>query len=146
MDMSDALTTNSMDADATDALDADAFQQLSQNDGNSTTTNTGEIAVDGPPDDLEGPAEQTIEFDSHFSDTLSVVVDVFPFGNAGAPMPGVPPGLSAYELLRLTRRGIWAPFQSKRDWNLARWVKTHSTTSSAVAELLSEHEVCHSIM
>lgn len=43
-----------------------------------------EIAIDRPDDDL---LEQTIEFISHFSETLSVIVDTFPFGNPGAPIP-----------------------------------------------------------
>ncbi|KAN0103997.1 hypothetical protein V8E52_011427 [Russula decolorans] len=105
------------------------------------STYPSEIAVDRPPDVLEVPAEQSIEFESHFSDTSSVVVDTFPFGNPGAPIPGVPQGRSSYELFQVTQEGIWAPFRSQRDWDIARWTKTHSTTSSAVADLLAIPEV-----
>jgi len=66
-----------VDVEVADAVDADAFQQLSQGDGDLTTTIASEIAVDRPPDILEGHPEQSIEFDSHFSDTSSVVVDQF---------------------------------------------------------------------
>jgi hypothetical protein len=153
-DVSDADVTNTMDTSdthrasgvdvgaAADAVDADVFQQLSQGDVDLMSTYPSEIAVDRPPDVLEVPAEQSIEFESHFSDTSSVVVDTFPFGNPGAPIPGVPQGRSSYELFQVTQEGIWAPFRSQRDWDIARWTKTHSTTSSAVADLLAIPEVC----
>jgi len=142
MDTSDAHPTNGVDVEVADAVDADAFQQLSQGDGDLTTTIASEIAVDRPPDILEGHPEQSIEFDSHFSDTSSVVVDRFPFGNPGAPIPGIPQGPSSYEQFQATHGETWAPFRSQRDWDIACWVKTHSTTSSAVAELLAIPEVC----
>ena len=140
MDTSDACPANAVDVDAADATDADVFQLLSQG-------HASKIAVDRPPDVLEGPAEQSMDF-SHFSDTSSVIVDRFPFGNPGAPIPGVPQGRSSYEQFQATQSEIWSPFQSQRDWDVARWVKTHSTSSSAVADLLAIPEVyaarlCH---
>ena len=142
MGMSDTPATNLIDADPADAMDANVFQQLAQGDGDLTTPTACEIAVDRPSDLPEGSAEQSIEFDSHFSDTSSVVVDTFPFGNPGAPIPGMPQGPSSYEEFQATHGETWAPFQSQRDWDVARWAKTHSTTSSAVAELLAIPDVC----
>ena len=139
LDTGDARPASGVNVDAVNGLNADVFQQLSQDDADLMTC---EIAVDRPSDVPEGPAEQSIEFDSHFSDTSSVVVVGFPFGNPGAPIPGVPQGPSSYEQLRATQGEIWAPFRSQRDWDIARWVKTHNTTSSAVAELLAIPEVC----
>jgi hypothetical protein len=31
----------------------------------------------------------------------------------------------------------WAPFRSDLDWNIARWLKTHRVTSTAVTQLLA---------
>lgn len=150
-DSSDATSDNATssmdtsDAAAADARDTHAFQLLSRGDGDLTTTNACEIAVDGPPDVLEDPAEHSIEFDSHFSDASSVVVNPFPFGNPGAPIPGVPEGTS--EQVRATPDEIWAPFRSERDWVIARWAKMR-TTASGVAEFLAFPQVsasqsCH---
>jgi hypothetical protein len=75
--------------------------------------------------------------------TSSVVVDIFPFGNPGAPIPGVPQGRSSYAHFRATQGDtVWAPFRSQRDWDIARWAKTHSISSTAVSELLAIPEVC----
>ena len=143
-DNADANNSDAIDADHADAdaIDAHAFQQLSQGDLDLMSTNATEIAVDRPSDVLEVPAEQSIEFNSHFSDTSLVVVDVFPFGKPGAPIPGVPQGRSSYDVYQATQGGNWAPFQSQRDWDVARWAKMHGTTSSAVADLFAIPEVC----
>jgi hypothetical protein len=123
--------------DAADVTDAIAFQELSQGNVHLPTTNASEIAVDSPSDIPENVAQ------SNFLDPSSVVVDAFPFGNPGAPIPGVPQGRSSYERLRATLGDSnWAPFRSQRDWDIARWAKTHGTTSSAVAEFLAIPEVC----
>ncbi|KAN0111330.1 hypothetical protein V8E52_008605 [Russula decolorans] len=135
-DVSDADVTNTMDTS-----DAHRASGVDVGDVDLISTYPSEIAVDRPPDVLEVPAKQLIEFESHFSDTSSVVVDAFPFGNPGAPIPGVPQGRSSYELFQVTQEGIWAPFRSQRDWDIARWTKTHSTTSLAVANLLAIPEV-----
>lgn len=139
MHTSSAHPTNGTDEDDADAVDADAFQQLSQ--GDVLSTNATEIAVDRPHDVLEGP-EQSIEFDSQFTDTSSVVVDTFPYGNPGAPIPHMPEGPSPCEQFQATEGERWAPFWSQRDWDVARWIKSHSTTSSAVDRLLALPEVC----
>jgi hypothetical protein len=131
-----AHPANGDDLDAADVADVIAFQELSQGDGHLPTTNASEIAVDTPSDILENVAQ------SNFSDPSSVVVDAFPYGNPGAPIPGVPQGRSSYEQLRAALGDSnWAPFRSQREWDIARWAKTHAT-SSAVAEFLAIPEVC----
>ena len=137
-DTNDADSDATSSMDARDARDVHAFQPLSQGDAHLTTTNACEIAVDRPPDVLEAPGEDSIEFDSRFSSTSSVLVESFPFGNPGAPIPGMPEEPS-YKQSHATP---WAPFRSQRDWDIARWAKMHSTTSSAVADLLALPDVC----
>ena len=129
--------------DTADAADANAFHELTQGDRLATTTNTGKIAVDEPSDIPDTLPEQTIEFESHFLDTSTVVVDQFPFGNPGAPIPGTTQGSSWYDMFR-ARHGesIWAPFKSQRDWDIACWAKMHSTTSTAVDDYLAIPGVC----
>ena len=120
-------------------MDADAFEVLTQG---------RIIADDSDPSDL---AEESIEFESHFSDGSIVVVDHFPFGNPGAPIPGMAQGMSSHAQFRATHwqgDSIWAPFQSKGDWEIAHWIKTCLTTSQVdgflalgvcVAYLLNYH-------
>lgn len=134
-----------VDLDVADVTDANTFQELTQGDGE---TNSSEIAADRPPDNQE-EGEETILIESNSTKTTSVVVDVFPFGDPGAPLPGIPQGLSSNARVHATQGDtVWAPFRSERDWFIARWAKTHSTTSTVVAELLAFPEVsvaqhCH---
>jgi hypothetical protein len=83
--------------------------------------------------------ELSIEYEAQFSDTSSVVVDCFPFGNPGAPVQGP---TANTEIQARPEDPNWAPFHSQLDWDVARWAKTHSTTSSAVDELLAIPGVC----
>ncbi|KAH9058056.1 hypothetical protein EDB87DRAFT_1675459 [Lactarius vividus] len=51
-------------------------------------------------------------------------------------------GSSAYEAMRNTLGdSVWTPFQSQRDWEVARWAKMRGPSSSAVTELLAIPEV-----
>jgi hypothetical protein len=126
-----------MDIDAADGTDADASQILSQDDGDIAMTDPCEIADDRPPDVLEGSGDHLIEFYSNFLDTSSVVIDTFPFGNPGAPIPGLPQDPTAYEQFQATCGETWAPFKSQCDWDIAHWAKTHNISSSALDELLA---------
>ena len=93
--------TDNSNSDATSSMDArDACQ----------------ITADTPPDVLEGSGEGSIEFNSQFSSTSSVIVECFPFGNPGAPISGMPQGPS-YGQFQATP---YAPFWSQRDWDIAR--------------------------
>ena len=115
--------TDNSDSDATSSTDArDACQ----------------IAADTPPDVLEGSGKGSIEFDSRFSSTSSVIVEHFSFSNPGAPISGMPQGFSYGQFQAMP----YAPFRSQWDWDIARWAKTHSTTLLAVADLLALPDVC----
>ena len=71
------------------------------------TANTGEIAMDEPSDMPEAHAEHSIESKLRFSDTSTVVIDYFPFGNPGAPIPGIAQRRSSTQ-----QDSEWSPFHS----------------------------------
>ena len=122
--------------DLADAMDMDAFQALSHGDSPSVATFPDQVTID---DTTGVPEQEYIEIDAEDSDSESVVVvDHFPFGSPGAPIPGVPQGFSAYHAhLATVPDSIWAPFQSQRDWEVARWAKMRGPSSTAVTELLA---------
>lgn len=131
--------------DPTDVADADAFEELT---GNVDFPSGGAIdraPVDNSlPDDLEDPQQQTnpIEAGAFETGTTAVVVDRFPSESAGAPIPGIPRGLSQYESHQAMHRGsVWAPFRTQCDWEVACWAKSCGATSSAVTNLLAIPEV-----
>jgi hypothetical protein len=106
-DNADAIDTNPADVTDSNASDAEAFQ-LPRGDDTLMATITGEIAVDQPADLSEGLAEQSIEFQSHFSDSSTLVVDHFPFGEPGAPLPAMREGRSSFQAR--DEDSNWAPF------------------------------------
>jgi hypothetical protein len=65
-------------------------------------------------------------------------VEPFPSARAGAPIPGSVCGAcsSAAYGNRLGSDEEYVPFLSKLDWELARWAKLRSPSSTAVSELL----------
>ncbi|KAF8494898.1 hypothetical protein F5888DRAFT_1795019 [Russula emetica] len=66
------------------------------------------------------------------------VVNGFPLSHPGMPIPDKPHGPSAYQSWQATfMDSPWAPFQSERDWNMARWLKMRGQTSAAVMEMLA---------
>jgi hypothetical protein len=72
----------------------------------------------------------------------AVVVDKFPTGSPGAPIPGIPRGSHAYQSHQvMPEDSVWAPFRSQRDWEVARWAKMRGPTSTAMTELLAIPEV-----
>ena len=132
--------------DPADVADADAYEELINT--NSTPINPDQTSVsklhksrslrnstinleagdhaDGDHADLTPPQTPS-----------TLVIDQFPFGNPGMPIPEKPQGSSVYDSWEATSMGSpWAPFQSELDWNVARWVKMCGRTSSAVTELL----------
>jgi hypothetical protein len=120
--------------DPADVIDADAFEALSQA---PIATNPDQQAADTI---LEDPDQQSFQINPDNSDTettSTVTVDRFPFGSPGAPIPGMPPGPSSYESQVTLAASVWAPFHSQCDWELARWAKMRSPTSSAVMDLLA---------
>jgi len=80
---------NPQGASDADTPDTNAFEALSQGAGLLMTANTGKIAMDEPSNMPEARTEHLIESESHFSDTSTVIIDYFPFGNPGAPISGI---------------------------------------------------------
>ncbi|KAH8979694.1 hypothetical protein EDB83DRAFT_2242602 [Lactarius deliciosus] len=88
-----------------------------------------------PPSDLTQPLLHSEPGDSNGS---QLVVDRFPHGSPGAPIPGTLQGSHMYQSSHETLgSSIWAPFRSKCDWEIACWAKTRGPTSSAVADILA---------
>lgn len=133
--------------DATDVTDADVFEELSRSNGPSTTTMLNQPTDDDMPEDMDDPIDEIPQIEVQNSETPStVVIDRFPFGNPGAPIPGLPQGLSAYESYQAAAsESVWAPFRSQVDWKFAHWAKMCGPTSSAVMELLAIPEVRHNL-
>jgi hypothetical protein len=150
----DVEESSEVTLDAADVADADAFQELQDfaNEQRSATI-PDQGRVDGfniatIPDE-EGVEEpelpRTDENDLGDPDTMAtVVIDRFPFGSPGIPVPP-PHGTSAHNSSRDSSgesMPVWAPFQSRKDWEFALWVKTRGSTSNAVDELLAVPGVC----
>ncbi|KAF8266477.1 hypothetical protein EI94DRAFT_1803081 [Lactarius quietus] len=71
-----------------------------------------------------------------------LVIDRFPHGDPGAPVPGSHQGSSCYQTsTEAFGASVWAPFRSQCDWEIARWAKMRGPTSSAMEELLAIPEV-----
>lgn len=67
----------------------------------------------------------------------------FTRGNAGAPI--AESGQNIYQLRRDASDGnVWAPFQSKLDWEVAHWAKLRGPGSTAFTEFLKIDKVCMS--
>jgi hypothetical protein len=137
--------------DPADVMDVDAFHDLlcTANYDQATLDNTQvtpEDATQHDPTELEDEAEPDDETNAADLETESaVVIDKFPFGSAGMPVPGMLPGSSAYETLQNMHADTsWAPFSSQLDWDIAQWAKMCSITSTAVTELLAIPGVCSS--
>jgi hypothetical protein len=120
-DLSDSEGVYDEPHEPADITDADAFEELLR--GNSTPADAIHPTVDdtlGTPEDATQDTDQ-IELDDHpdtaDQETVSgIIVDRFPFGNPGAPIPGKPQGSSVYETLREMHVDTpWAPFSSQLD-------------------------------
>jgi hypothetical protein len=140
--------------DPADAMDADIFEELLHDD--PTSANPNRPLVNDPletPEDATQQADQS-ELDDQ-PDTVDqetasgLIIDPFPFGSPGAPIPEKFRGSSAYEVLReMHTDNPWAPFSSQLDWKVARWAKKmHNLTAAAVTQLLAIPgvRVCYSL-
>ena len=68
----------------------------------------------------------------------AVVIEQFPFGSPGAPIPGGTQGASSFASQpAMFTDALWGLFRSQLDWDIARWSKLHGQTSTAVSELLA---------
>jgi hypothetical protein len=130
------------------------------------TDNTGDlnrmsIEPPGPADledlgltDDETPVERLPQTevgdqaDASDSESAStVIVEHFPFGEPGAPVPGRAQGPSAFDSQEAGfTDSPWAPFRSQLDWDVACWAKLRGPTSTALSELLAIPGVCASIL
>ncbi|KAN0141530.1 hypothetical protein V8E53_000775 [Lactarius tabidus] len=142
---------NAPNADTADAdtTDADLLELLTNN--HSITTNTEQ---DHPEAQSAAPATPP-----HVEPTTSaqpphppqpnantpvapLVIDHFPHGNPGTPVPGLCQGRSGYQQSQETfGASVWAPFHSQCDWEVAHWAKMRGPSSSAMEELLAIPEV-----
>ncbi|KAF8489360.1 hypothetical protein F5888DRAFT_1808868 [Russula emetica] len=123
-----------------DVADADAYEELLSNNpptifpdqmtageapGSPELTEYGDQSEVGNQADLTLPQGMSTH-----------VVDGFPLGHPGMPIPDKPHGPSAYQSWQATfTDSPWAPFQSERDWDMARWLKMRGQTSAAVMEI-----------
>ena len=120
--------------DPADVMDADAFEALSRGETSPMATDPDQQAS------LEDPDQQRLRINPDNLDAptaSTITIDQFSFGSPGAPIPGMPPGPSTYESQVTLAASVWAPFRSQCDWDLARWAKMRSPTSSAVTDLLA---------
>jgi hypothetical protein len=155
MDAEDLAHDSDMDtedpADAADITDADIYEQLTQNVNSSLAypiseqEHTIEIPSSGQPQSAEShtpPPTPPIHLNGDNS-LPELIVDSFPHGSAGVPVPGTHQGSSRYQTSEeVLGTSIWAPFRSLCDWEIARWAKLRGPTSSAVMDLLAIPEVC----
>ena len=126
-----------------DQLDADVLEVLVQ-DVNFSPTIHPELDPSDQALSLAPPpcGGVTVNAETSHSATSNVIVDYFPFGHPGAPVPGMQRGFSVYETARESLGdSLWAPFRSQCDWEFARWAKMRGPTSTAVTELLAIPEV-----
>src|SRR6202012_3523139 len=131
-------------ADTDDADTADAnLLELLVNNYNITTNTEQDLPVEAqssippatPPVDSEPTPLANPE--QHQDDPLGadtpLVVDRFPHGNPGAPIPEARQG-SYQQSQDAFGASVWAPFHSQCDWEVARWAKMRGPTSSAVQD------------
>lgn len=105
-------------------------------DDDEAASNNGE---DAPTGDGREAIEQALR--------ERIIVDRFPLASAGQPIAMHEMG-SRYDSaqynsqVRGTPNNPYAPFNSKLDWEVARWAKLRSPSSTAMTELLEIEGVC----
>jgi hypothetical protein len=119
--------------DPADVADADADEEISR-DISPTSHEAPRI-----PDLTQ--QEDQVEMDDQADLTppqgMSVVVDQFPSGNPGMPIPDKPRGPTVYESWQAASTDSpWAPFRSELDWKFARCVKMRGQSATTVTEML----------
>ncbi|KAF8481855.1 hypothetical protein DFH94DRAFT_691497 [Russula ochroleuca] len=120
--------------------DVDVFEALEYSNNISMATIPDHLTVDENLGDLE---EESVQIDAENSDTTStVVIEQFPSGSPGTPIPDTPRGSPAYASHQdMLADSVWAPFHSQHDWAIVCWAKMSGPTSTAVTELLAIPEV-----
>ena len=139
--------------DPADTIDADILELLAQDfncdatlnpgQGHSASSDRSQSLKSQQPDPVP-PLPPLIPSECSNTDDLSpLIVDSFPHGSPGAPIPGARQGSHPYQSSQEAfGNSIWAPFRSQCDWEIVRWAKMRGPTSSAVADLLAIPEVC----
>jgi hypothetical protein len=139
--------------DPADVADADDWEELNAiapvmvDATPEDITDQGGVSDEPPtPDDLTdhvGQPEVSNQDDTAAPESATaspVVVERFPFGCPGAPIPDINHG-SEVQQTAFTNLA-WAPFQSQLDWDIAQWAKMCGRSSSAVSDLLAIPGVC----
>jgi len=123
-----------------DVTIADVFEALEYSNNISMATIPDHSTVD---ENLGDPEEESVQIDAENSDTTStVVIEQFPSGSPGTPIPDSPWGSPAYASHQdMLADSVWAPFCSQHDWAIVHWAKMSGPTSTAVTELLAIPEV-----
>ena len=139
----DALQGDALEADRSqgDAMEANAIYADPSDGDVYDTEDVDAEASESVSQDSTGQTSSEIEAgDPEIFPT--VFIKHFPFGRPGALITA--PDHSAATRSDVPGHGhsIWAPFSSQRDWEIARWAKTHRVTSSAFSDFLACHEVC----
>ncbi|KAH9162396.1 hypothetical protein EDB89DRAFT_2079746 [Lactarius sanguifluus] len=149
-DSVDAMVAHGMDAedpsDTADITDADVYEQLTHNAQyfaaypeqehsveQASPAQSQSIEPQHPP-----PISPICSKPDDLNPLPELIVNRFPYGSAGVPVPGVHQGLLLHwTSLEGLSTSIWAPFRSQCDWEFAHWAKMCGPTSSAVAALLA---------
>jgi hypothetical protein len=146
-----AADTEDTDNVLVDTVDTNLFETLVQDFHHSTAPEQDRLV---PPDRTQTAGSQLSDpvlpppvhvsrGNSNTAASPTLIVDRFPRGSPGAPIPGSHPGSHIYQSSQdAFGPRIWAPFRSQHDWEIAHWAKTCRPTSSALAELLAIPKVC----
>ena len=134
------------DPDPVDVADADTYEELMNSNSRTTNADQATIPILDKAPELTEHKDQTRGDHTDFMPPqamLTHVIDQFPFGCLGMPMPNKSKGLSMYETWCATSKDTpWTPFCSELDWNVAQWVKMCGPSSTAATELLAIPGVC----
>ncbi|KAI9435274.1 hypothetical protein H4582DRAFT_2059536 [Lactarius indigo] len=145
--------TADADADTADAMDADVWEALVQEIEATVNADQGHasrVQSSAPPlsktlQPLTPPPNPPIHDNSDGNTTGSraqVIIDSFPHGIPGTPMPNPFQGQSDYWSHEdVLHTSVWAPFHSQCDWEIVLWAKMRGPTLSALIELLQIPEV-----
>ncbi|KAH8986784.1 hypothetical protein EDB86DRAFT_3082630 [Lactarius hatsudake] len=131
-----------------DTADADLLETLVQefncstNDGQGLSASPDQPAQPyssgSPPSGLALP----LHSEPSNMNGPRLVVDCFPHGSPGAPIPGTVQGSHVYQSSEETfKSSVWAPFRSQSDWEIACWAKMRGPTSSVLRFHLRRHVV-----
>ena len=147
-----AHTVDTANPDAADATDTDIQEYLSSipasNLGQGRSINVHSFSPPRTPEQLLADTPSLLPEISvqHHSNNpgapLQLVIDQFPYGCPGAPIPGSPHGTPVYQATQDNFGAFWFPFCSQTDWEVVHWAKLSGTSSSALTELFTIPNVC----